>query len=784
MKKKGLLLLTLMLTGISVFGQKAVDMDKGMKYWEKAQIAYEKKDYSETFKNNKKSAELGCPRGMLSLGVCYACAYGTQKDREMSLFWYKKANEHPEDSWSYPRSFLNMANYYAEVKNDLVKSAQLLAEGMNFLTEDFEYWYKNFKNRYSKYVKNYKDFAYVSDYFETLGYGKTNQEFPFKRSFEMRSNYAIEKVKALVENGNKEASVAWAKYLYNDKGTAQDKATAISIWEKFSDLDISKEMLIIAKSDGLFKKDIPKEWYSKNPQLSSLYNKVDYVKVNGLYYGIVKAQKIASAGSGKNKDLSGHIIIPSKIIYDGETYTVNEIQEYAFDGCDSLKSVIIPDGITSIGNSAFRLCKSLTSISIPNSVIEIGQEAFLGCNTLKSVNLGNGLKKIGKSAFYKCESLMAINIPNGVTEINNETFSKCTNLSSVNLGNSLKTIGYEAFRECTSLTSLSIPNSVTEIGEKGFYYCLKLSSATFGVGLQSIEKQAFKDCIRLTSLNIPGNVKRIESGAFDGCKSLTTLIFQNGVNRIGEESFKKCTNLSSVSFPSSVEAISKYAFNGCSRLSSINLPEGLVLIGAYAFEGCNLASVTIPNSVTDLNYRCFANNIQLKSASVPSTVDAKNNEIFYSCNNLSFVTVKNPNGSKKQSKDVFWFMNGESQVNDFISSMERIMDEAINESVGKAGPNTMKWPKPKRDSGWTKGIYGQTKFVSWDNRSLNASQKVNYKQTIITHYESSSFNYYSVAGVGDYSNYEDAEAAAYFWQVHKKKRTRGMLSESSLRRKK
>ena len=165
MKKKGLLLLTLMLTGISVFGQKAVDMDKGMKYWEKAQIAYEKKDYSETFKNNKKSAELGCPRGMLSLGVCYACAYGTQKDREMSLFWYKKANEHPEDTWSYPRSFFNMARYYLEVKKDLAKSAQLLAEGMNFLTEGFEYWYKSFKDRYSKYVKTYKDFAYVSDYF-------------------------------------------------------------------------------------------------------------------------------------------------------------------------------------------------------------------------------------------------------------------------------------------------------------------------------------------------------------------------------------------------------------------------------------------------------------------------------------------------------------------------------------------------------------------------------------------------------------------------------------------
>jgi TPR repeat protein len=631
MKKKGLLLLTLMLTGISVFGQKAVDMDKGMKYWEKAQIAYEKKDYSETFKNNKKSAELGCPRGMLSLGVCYACAYGTQKDREMSLFWYKKANEHPEDSWSYPRSFLNMANYYAEVKNDLVKSAQLLAEGMNFLTEDFEYWYKNFKNRYSKYVKNYKDFAYVSDYFETLGYGKTNQEFPFKRSFEMRSNYAIEKVKALVENGNKEASVAWAKYLYNDKGTAQDKATAISIWEKFSDLDISKEMLIIAKSDGLFKKDIPKEWYSKNPQLSSLYNKVDYVKVNGLYYGIVKTKRIASAGSDKG-DLSGHIIIPSKIVYDGETYTVNEIRDFAF--CNS---------------------KEITSIEIPNSVIKIGEKAFSGCAALTTINIPSSVTDIDKGAFSNCVALTSISIPNNVSEIDVETFDGCSNLKTVSFGSGVQFIRQKAFRGCKGLLSIFIPNTISEIGDEAFAECWGLTSIIFGGGLKYIGRYSFKGCSNLSSITIPNNVTELGSYAFEDCRGLESITIGNGLNYIGVSTFQRCTGLKSVIIPNNITKIYASAFEECCNLTSVTLSNQLTSIGKYAFSSCNLSSINIPNSVKELELHCFCDNVNLKSATVPSTVDAKNNAIFNSCKNLAFVTVRKPNGSKTQSKEGYWF---------------------------------------------------------------------------------------------------------------------------------
>lgn len=277
--KRILLLIFFIISGLNLMAQSAKDLEKGKMYWDKAQIAYRQKNYSATFKFDKKSAELGYPRGMLSLGVCYLDGIGTQRDYDKAIYWYKKAMEHPEDSWSYPRSFFNLAYLYLKdwgVQKDINKAAQLYAEGVNNLKDDFEHYYNNFKGNYAYYIKDYKikdykDLAYVADFFETKGFGKKTNSYPFKRSFEMRSEFAIEKVKALVAEGNKEASVAWGIYLYNDRGTSQDKATAVSLWEKSSDNNLAQDMLIVAKGDGLYDKDIAKEWYMQENHSSELY---------------------------------------------------------------------------------------------------------------------------------------------------------------------------------------------------------------------------------------------------------------------------------------------------------------------------------------------------------------------------------------------------------------------------------------------------------------------------------------------------------------------------------
>ena len=136
----------------------------------------------------------------------------------------------------------------------------------------------------------------------------------------------------------------------------------------------------------------------------------------------------------------------------------------------------IPEGVTSIRNSAFSGCSALKSVTIPNSVTKIGKAAFYGCESLTSVTIGNGVTSIGSSAFSGCSALKSVAIPNGVTSIEAYTFSDCSALKCVTIPEGVTSIGSHAFYGCTSLTSVTIPESVTLIEEYAFfnnYYILK-----------------------------------------------------------------------------------------------------------------------------------------------------------------------------------------------------------------------------------------------------------------------------------------------------------------------
>ena len=173
----------------------------------------------------------------------------------------------------------------------------------------------------------------------------------------------------------------------------------------------------------------------------------------------------------------------------------------------------MPDGLTSIGNSAFSGCSSLDILSIPDSVTSIGKYAFSGCGSLDILSIPDSVTSIGEYAFGNCRSLTSLSLSNGLTSIGNDTFRGCSALTSISIGDGLTSIGSYAFSDCYSLTSISIPDSVTSIGSGAFFDCHSLASISIPNSVTSIGSYAFKCCNGLTSISIPDSVTSIGSYA-------------------------------------------------------------------------------------------------------------------------------------------------------------------------------------------------------------------------------------------------------------------------------
>ena len=225
-----------------------------------------------------------------------------------------------------------------------------------------------------------------------------------------------------------------------------------------------------------------------------------------------------------------------------------------FGYTDAIPSnVVIPDGVTEIGSTAFNRCKNLESVTIPASVKSIDKGdsffgAFFSCTKLKTVTMSNGMENIGEYAFFGCTSLTSVTIPNSVTSIGRGAFSSCTSLTSVTIPNSVTSIGDSAFSDCTSLTSVTIPSSVTSIGWCAFSDCTSLTSVTIPNSVTSIGWCAFSDCTSLTSVTIPNSVTSIGDSVFSSCENLTSVTIPNNVKSIGRDAFLVCTKLASIHY--------------------------------------------------------------------------------------------------------------------------------------------------------------------------------------------------------------------------------------------
>lgn len=216
-------------------------------------------------------------------------------------------------------------------------------------------------------------------------------------------------------------------------------------------------------------------------------------------------------------------------------YLANEIPSYAFyvNSPSILRSIILPNSLTSIADEAFWAHKKLADITLPNSLISIGKNAFLG-NPITKIILPEGLKIIETGAFS--ETLIeTITIPNSVISlgefvfgsIETGVFSKCSNLKSIILPNSLTAVSNEMFRNCKNLTNITIPNTVIYIGSYAFEGCTSLTNIVFSSSVKTLNGSNFKNCTKLKSIVLGENITTIGDLTFDGCSNLSSITVRN-----------------------------------------------------------------------------------------------------------------------------------------------------------------------------------------------------------------------------------------------------------------
>lgn len=355
-----------------------------------------------------------------------------------------------------------------------------------------------------------------------------------------------------------------------------------------------------------------------------------------------------------------------------------------------VKTVILPNGLTSIGGWAFIGCNNLIDITIPNTVISIGSNAFKGCTKLTSVVLPNSIREIWNSAFSGCYSLTSINIPPSVEYIDQGAFSGCNSLPIIDnvrfadtylvemvdksatsciIPENTRFIDRLAFRGCSQLTSIIMNAksiSMEEIGGIFSDVCKQITSFTFGENVDSIASYMCYNMSNLTTINIPASVTYIGKRVFDGCTSLTSITwnakniveFQESyspfnVIRSQIESFSfgeevktipadlcyGMSNLTSITIPNSVTSIGDRAFALCTGVKSIVIPNSVISIGIGAFYGCGLNSVIIGTSVTSIGIDAFCGCTGLSEISIPASVTYLSG--FSGCSGIKTVTIPN-----------------------------------------------------------------------------------------------------------------------------------------------
>jgi hypothetical protein len=377
----------------------------------------------------------------------------------------------------------------------------------------------------------------------------------------------------------------------------------------------------------------------------------------------------------------GSVIIPAST----NGYPITGITTNVFLDDTYVTNLVVPAGVGYIGTNSFAHCANLSSITVPGAMTN---ESSLGGKPFNSVFLGDPITNISiapgstyiiSNAFASFSPLgvshgsnITVFIPSGVTNIEFAAFNDCIYLTNITFPETLLYIGPYAFGEDTRLNPITIPASVTNLDLQAFGTCIQLANVILEGGTLAIGPYAFYSCADLTNLTVEAAITTIGSNAFANCASLQNLVLTNGINSIGNGAFANCTALTNVNLGNTASFIADYSFSNCPSLLTVTVPgavndgvvhspfgpyhfifsgsvtpivsiaEGSAFITSNAFAVMGITSVTIPSSVTNIEYRAFYDNQYLTAVAIPPSVTTIGSFAFEAC--LSLADLSLPNG--------------------------------------------------------------------------------------------------------------------------------------------
>ncbi|MBR0529465.1 MAG: leucine-rich repeat domain-containing protein [Ruminococcus sp.] len=288
----------------------------------------------------------------------------------------------------------------------------------------------------------------------------------------------------------------------------------------------------------------------------------------------VKVTDIGYMSFAKNEYVK-KIVIPDGVEYIGEG---------AFYKCTNLERIDLPDSVTFIDQGAFCETGNLNTIKLPDGITEIEMGTF-SRSGIKSITLPNNLTTIHSAAFADCDCLESISLPESVTVFDDNAFAGSENLKIVKMPKKVKTIGGGVFHSCSGLESIQMPESVETFGNNVFYGCNSLKSISLPYGVTEISSVMFSrsDGV-LEKVYLPDSVTKIDDAAFASMSKLEYVSIPDSVTYIGHAAFADCINLKNIHIPNDLSTIESCTFFNCQSLSSLDIPASVTDIGEDAFS--------------------------------------------------------------------------------------------------------------------------------------------------------------------------------------------------------